>query len=229
MLLEEILGMELPPAVIYEDNTGAIYLANNQQVGARTKHVDIKRHYTRELIENKKLVVKFTRSEDNLADPFTKNLGNDHYERFEDIIHSGMTPFNIDDASPDRDREDVELVANIVLEDRGFGITTCETRMDRVTGTTELRDKNPVSTTMDPWEALEQDQEYVDEACCDQGTAITNVTGNRWETISRAVLNETGIGEYGCEKAVGRNDVKAGKSGVGVDLAGLLGKLRWKE
>ena len=123
----------------------------------------------------------------------------------------------------------VELVANIVLEDRGFGITTCETRMDRVTGTTELRDKNPVSTTMDPWEALEQDQEYVDEACCDQGTAITNVTGNRWETISRAVLNETGIGEYGCEKAVGRNDVKAGKSGVGVDLAGLLGKLRWKE
>ena len=235
MLLEEILGIELPPAVIYEDNTGAIYLAKNQQVGARTKHVDIKRHYTRELIENKKLIVKFTRTDDNLADTFTKNLGNEHYERFEDIIHSGMTPIKLEDAFADRDREDVKQVANIVVEDRGygFGITTCETRIetrvDKVTVPSGIRDTDPINTTMDPWDLLGQDQEYVDETYSVQGTAYINVTDSGWETVGRTVLAETGYSEYDDRKAVSGNDDEASHTGVGVDLAGLLGKLRLKE
>jgi hypothetical protein len=32
-------------AIIYEDNLGAIFLAKNQQVSARTKHIDIRHNY----------------------------------------------------------------------------------------------------------------------------------------------------------------------------------------
>ena len=42
MLLEEI-GISKAPGVIYEDNEGAIFLAKNQQVGMRTKHIKIGR------------------------------------------------------------------------------------------------------------------------------------------------------------------------------------------
>ena len=43
-LLWEILG-EVTMAIIYEDNLGAIYLTKNQQVSARTKHIDIRHHF----------------------------------------------------------------------------------------------------------------------------------------------------------------------------------------
>ena len=35
------------PMLLHMDNTGAIYLSNNQAVGSRTKHIDICAHYVR--------------------------------------------------------------------------------------------------------------------------------------------------------------------------------------
>jgi hypothetical protein len=57
-----------------EDNTGAIYLVRNQQVGQRTKHIDVRWHFIHELYERKELTVKFVRSEHNKADINTKNV-----------------------------------------------------------------------------------------------------------------------------------------------------------
>jgi len=73
MLLEEITG-ERKPAILLEDNTGAIFLVKNQQVGPRTKHIDVRHHFIRELHEDGSLVVKYTESEDNEADMMTKNV-----------------------------------------------------------------------------------------------------------------------------------------------------------
>ena len=39
------LETNLTPAVICEDNTGAIFLATNSQVGMRTKHIDVRYHF----------------------------------------------------------------------------------------------------------------------------------------------------------------------------------------
>jgi hypothetical protein len=79
-LLEELLG-EQKPAIIYEDNTGAIFLVNNQTVGARTKHIDIRYHWIRDLIRDKRIEVRFIRSEDNVADCLTKNLPVGEFEK----------------------------------------------------------------------------------------------------------------------------------------------------
>ena len=51
-------NLELP-IIMYVDNTGAIYLANNYSTGPRTKHIDIRVHFVRELIINGILKVVF--------------------------------------------------------------------------------------------------------------------------------------------------------------------------
>ena len=45
---------------------------NNQAVGARTKHIDVKCHHIREMKKAGRLEVKFIRSENNLAELATK-------------------------------------------------------------------------------------------------------------------------------------------------------------
>ena len=73
MLIEEV-GVSYPrPAMLLEDNMGAIFILNNDQVGQRTKHIDVKWHHVRDMIKDGDLVVMYVRSEDNPADIMMKN------------------------------------------------------------------------------------------------------------------------------------------------------------
>jgi len=45
--------------VILEDNIGAITLGYNAEFHKRTKHIDIKYHYIRELVENNKIRILY--------------------------------------------------------------------------------------------------------------------------------------------------------------------------
>ena len=80
MLLEEI-GISKFPGIIYEDNEGAIFLAKNQQVGMRTKHIDVRYHFIRDLVRDNFLDLRYVTSEDNYADIMTKNVSSEVYER----------------------------------------------------------------------------------------------------------------------------------------------------
>jgi hypothetical protein len=66
------LKVELP-MILEMDNKGAVYLANNMSVGGRTRHVDVKSHFLRELKDQGLLVVRHANGEENDADIFTKN------------------------------------------------------------------------------------------------------------------------------------------------------------
>ena len=59
----------------------AIFLGYNAKTSARTKHIDIKYHYVREHIVDGKVQIKFVKSEDNRADPYTKNVSKILHER----------------------------------------------------------------------------------------------------------------------------------------------------
>jgi hypothetical protein len=81
--------MEVPvelPISVYVDNTGAIFMAKNWTGGQRTKHVDVKYHFVRELIFGGMIEVIFVRTDDNVADVFTKNLGREKFVRFIDQL-----------------------------------------------------------------------------------------------------------------------------------------------
>jgi len=63
------------PITINCDSTGAIYLSNNQE-SRRTKYLDTKVHFIRQYVEDGVIKLNFIKSEENLADTFTKNVNN---------------------------------------------------------------------------------------------------------------------------------------------------------
>ena len=69
------------PMTMYVDNTGAIDLAKNWSTTGKTKHIDVRFHYLRELVDQGMLNLKFVRSEDNVSDIFTKNLSAGLFEK----------------------------------------------------------------------------------------------------------------------------------------------------
>jgi len=89
-LLNEATGELQEVPVIYEDNQGAIFLVNNQQMGQRTKHIDIRYKFMNEMVANKEVEVKYVKSEDNVADIASKVTGNQTFERLSHRIREGL-------------------------------------------------------------------------------------------------------------------------------------------
>ena len=69
------------PMLLNVDNTGAIDLANNWSTTGKTKHIDVRFHYLRELVDQGMIKLNFVRSEENVADIFTKNLSANLFDK----------------------------------------------------------------------------------------------------------------------------------------------------
>ena len=67
--------------VLEMDNRGAVDLANNWSVGGRTRHIDVKNYFIRELNDQGILVVKHVAGDSNDAYIFTKNTTTGVFER----------------------------------------------------------------------------------------------------------------------------------------------------
>ena len=73
--LFEQLGMPIKgPTEIREDNEAARRLANNPEFHELSKHIAVKYHLTRDMVENGTVVVTSVRTQHQLADIFTKPL-----------------------------------------------------------------------------------------------------------------------------------------------------------
>ena len=92
MLLKEMKVRLKLPIMLREDNTGAIFLTSNDVMSQRTKHIDTRHHFVREMIANGEVSVKYIRSEMNPADMMTKNLGSEKFLMFSEMILSGVFP-----------------------------------------------------------------------------------------------------------------------------------------
>lgn len=63
------------PTTIFEDNQSYIKMFENQKVSNRTKHIDIKYHFLKEIINNQKdIILNYCSSKDMIADMMTKSL-----------------------------------------------------------------------------------------------------------------------------------------------------------
>lgn len=73
--LHEDLGYSSrEPTTILEDNQSAIAMAKNPQFHGRAKHIDIRHHFVRELVEEKAIQLVYCASEEMIADLLTKGL-----------------------------------------------------------------------------------------------------------------------------------------------------------
>jgi hypothetical protein len=86
------LGYQMGPIPICGDNQGSIFIASNPVTEKRSKHIDIRYHYIREVIERGFAEVYFINGEDNPADLLTKNLGRVKFQKFRAVL--GLEFFN---------------------------------------------------------------------------------------------------------------------------------------
>ena len=69
------------PMILESDNEGAVDLANNWSSGGRTRHVDVRQNFLRELKEKGILKIVWIPGPENDADMHTKNLGGPELEK----------------------------------------------------------------------------------------------------------------------------------------------------
>ena len=89
-LLKDIGFPQLNATLVYEDNQGAMCLAKNPKAHSRTKHIDIKYHYTRELVAKKILTIKYIPTGEMIADTLTKGLPKPKFQKFRSAM--GILP-----------------------------------------------------------------------------------------------------------------------------------------
>ena len=61
------------------DNTSAINLTKNPIQYSITKHIEIRHHFIRDHVQNGDICLEFVKTEDQLADIFTKPLSEDKF------------------------------------------------------------------------------------------------------------------------------------------------------
>ncbi|RDB17165.1 Retrovirus-related Pol polyprotein from transposon TNT 1-94 [Hypsizygus marmoreus] len=106
--MDEVGFPQRKPAVLLNDNAGAISLSKNTKHNSRVKHIDIRHHYIRERVEDGDVAVRYVPSAENLADLFTKPLGRIAHRKFcaalrlcEDDSSDDTGDAEPDDAEPD--------------------------------------------------------------------------------------------------------------------------------
>ena len=74
-MLIEFSNGETEPVSLKVDNKSAISLAKNPVFHERSKHIELKYHFVRDCVEEKKIELEFVPTEHQLADMLTKPLG----------------------------------------------------------------------------------------------------------------------------------------------------------
>ena len=73
-------GEIIETIILYCDNTSAINISKNLVMHIKTKHIVIKYHYLRELIQDKEVKMEYVNSKEQIVDIFTKTLPKDAHE-----------------------------------------------------------------------------------------------------------------------------------------------------
>jgi hypothetical protein len=75
---------------LYGDNHASIAIAHNPVGHTRAKHIDIRFHYLRELVERSVLSTEYVKTTAMLADGLTKPLPPVTFARFVDMLGLGL-------------------------------------------------------------------------------------------------------------------------------------------
>ena len=67
---------------MFWDNMSTIAMTKNPVFHNRSKHIEIRHHYIRELVDKKEIELQFCKTGDQLADIFTKPISIDKFIEF---------------------------------------------------------------------------------------------------------------------------------------------------
>lgn len=81
MVIESIGCQVITPIRVQIDNIGAMFLASNTTTGKRTKHIDVRYHFVKNLVSEGIIELQFVKSNENKSDIYTKNVGGELFEK----------------------------------------------------------------------------------------------------------------------------------------------------
>ncbi|WVZ23704.1 hypothetical protein V8G54_002248 [Vigna mungo] len=85
-ILQELKIVTCKPTCLKIDNKSAIDLAKNPISHGRSKHIETKYHYLREQVSKGKLELSYCKTDEQVADIFTKALRQSRFERLRSLI-----------------------------------------------------------------------------------------------------------------------------------------------
>lgn len=85
-LLAELNAEQKCSTVIWEDNKSCLDFASQEKQNRRSKHIDTKYHFTRELYNSGKISLKYCATDNMLADIMTKPLGAVKVRKFSEML-----------------------------------------------------------------------------------------------------------------------------------------------
>jgi hypothetical protein len=89
-LLSGLFGLGLEATCIWCDNQSCMKLSENPVFHDRSKHIEIRYYYIRDMVQRGAVRLQFVTTEDQVADVFTKPLSRTKFEYFRDKL--GVVP-----------------------------------------------------------------------------------------------------------------------------------------
>ena len=86
-------GISQDTMCIFCDNTSAINLLKNLVQYSKSKHIEIRYHFIRDLVEEKVVHLEFINTRNKKADIFTKLLDGPRFESLRKTIGVGIIPW----------------------------------------------------------------------------------------------------------------------------------------
>ena len=87
-----VYGISQDTMCVFCDNTSAINLSKNPVQHSKSKHIEIRYHFIRDLVEDKIVCLEFINTENQKADIFTKPLDGPRFESLRKTIGVGIIP-----------------------------------------------------------------------------------------------------------------------------------------
>jgi hypothetical protein len=85
-ILEELQFKQIGCTTIFCDNSSTIKLSKNPVLHGRSKHIDVKFYFLRDLCKDGTIDLVYCKSEDQIADIFTKALKRELFIKLRELL-----------------------------------------------------------------------------------------------------------------------------------------------
>jgi len=74
------------PTIIHCDNMSAIAMTRNRVFHSLTKHIEIRRHFIRDLVNEREIQLESVNTNEQLVDLFTKPVATEKFEKLRSLL-----------------------------------------------------------------------------------------------------------------------------------------------